>query len=211
MSNQRERLKERESSGLNLPASKGRQPAADFQPADDLTATAPEPSLVALAMSGDDEAFEELVRRRQGSVRGLMHRLSGDRHVADDYAQEAFLRAWQKLRTLRSPDAFGGWLRRIAVNVFLQHVRRAGQDVPDSDETETLPAIERRDHSIRIDLQNASVPSQAGRAALRGIGLRSANESQRNRFGHGAAHGDRQVPYFPGIGTAEAIPERLRG
>ena len=140
---------------MNLPSSKGRQFTADLQPADDLTATAPEPSLVALAMSGDDEAFEELVRRRQGAVRGLMHRLSGDRRAADDYAQEAFLRAWRKLSTLRSPDAFGGWLRRIAVNVFLQHVRRTGQDVPGSDETETLPAVERRDHTTRIDLQNA--------------------------------------------------------
>ena len=140
---------------MNLPSSKGRPPAVDLQPADDLTATAPEPSLVALAMSGDDEAFEELVRRRQGAVRGLMHRLSGDRDIADDYAQEAFLRAWQKLRSLKSPGAFGGWLRRIAVNVFLQHVRRAGLDVRDSDEMETLPADDRRDHSARIDLQNA--------------------------------------------------------
>ena len=38
-------------------------------------------------------------------------------------AQEAFLKAWQKLHTLKSPGAFGSWLRRIAVNIFLQHIR----------------------------------------------------------------------------------------
>ncbi len=76
--------------------------------ANDQLASAAEISLVALAMSGDDNAFEELVRRRRGAIRNLMRQLSGDWAIADDFAQETFLRAWQKLRTLRSSGAFGG-------------------------------------------------------------------------------------------------------
>ena len=112
-------------------------------------------SLVALAMSGDDSAFEELVRRRQGGIRRLMGQLSGDWALADDFAQEAFLRAWRKLRMLKSPGAFGGWLRRIAVNVFLQHIRRAGAAIQDSDEVVSYPVVHDGDSSIKMDLEKA--------------------------------------------------------
>jgi len=117
--------------------------------------SAAEISLVALAMSGDDNAFEELVRRRQGAIRRLMRQLSGDWALADDFAQEAFLRAWRKLRTLRSSGAFGGWLRQIAVNVFLQHIRRSGSVIHDSDEVASYTVVDDGDSSIKIDLEKA--------------------------------------------------------
>ena len=88
-------------------------------------AGAAEASVVALAASGDDQAFAELVRRRQGMVRDLMRRLCGDRAFAEDLAQQTFVRAWRQLGRLKSPAAFGGWLRAIAVNVWLQEARRA--------------------------------------------------------------------------------------
>jgi RNA polymerase sigma-70 factor (ECF subfamily) len=80
--------------------------------------------LVVLAIRGDESAFAELVRLRQAWVRGLLKRLSGDPALADDLAQDTFLRAWQKLARLREPAAFGAWLRQIAVNIWLQHARR---------------------------------------------------------------------------------------
>ncbi|MEE8399799.1 MAG: sigma-70 family RNA polymerase sigma factor [Desulfobacterales bacterium] len=123
--------------------------------AKDPLVSAAEISLVALAMSGDDTAFEELVRRRQGGIRGLMGQLSGDWSLADDLSQEAFLRAWRKIRTLRSPGAFGGWLRRIAVNVFLQHIRRAGAAIQNSDEVVPYPVVDDGDASIKMDLEKA--------------------------------------------------------
>ena len=87
-------------------------------------AAAAEGSVVALAAAGDEPAFEELVRRRQGATRGLLRRLSGDAALADDLAQQVFLSAWRRLRTLRTPDAFGGWLRQITVNAWLVHLRQ---------------------------------------------------------------------------------------
>jgi RNA polymerase sigma factor (sigma-70 family) len=106
-------------------------------------------------MVGDDSAFEELVRRRQGTVRKLMRQFSGDWAIAEDLAQEAFLEAWRNLRTLRAPGAFGGWLRQIAVNVFLQHVRRAGVTIYDSDEMASYPAPSDGDPSVQMDLDKA--------------------------------------------------------
>ena len=88
-------------------------------------AGAAEASVVVLAASGDDRAFAELVRRRQGMIRDLMRRLSGDRSFAEDLAQQAFVQAWRSLGKLQSPAAFGGWLRGVAVNVWLQEARRS--------------------------------------------------------------------------------------
>ena len=88
-------------------------------------AGAAEANVVALAVSGDHQAFAELVRRRQGMVRELMRRLCGDRAFAEDLAQQAFVQAWRQLGRIRSYVAFGSWLRAIAVNVWLQEARRA--------------------------------------------------------------------------------------
>lgn len=90
---------------------------------------ADESTVVALAIAGDDAAFSELVRRRQGSIRNLLRRLCREPALADDLSQAAFLQAWRSLSGLEAPGAFGGWLRRIAVNVWLQHARRPGTEV----------------------------------------------------------------------------------
>ena len=84
----------------------------------------PEAFLVSLARTGDRSAFAELVRRRQSPVRNLMRRFCGDPALADDLAQQVFLKVWLNLRKLRKPGAFGGWLKRVAVTVWLQQVRR---------------------------------------------------------------------------------------
>ena len=85
--------------------------------------SAAEAALVVLAASGDDAAFTELVRRRQSWLRSLLRRLCRDPALADDLAQQAFIAAWQNLRQLQVPAAFGGWLRSLAVNLWLQSLR----------------------------------------------------------------------------------------
>ena len=116
-----------------------------------------EAGLAALAITGDDRAFEELVRRRQGQVRDLMRRLCGDRALADDLAQQAFLRAWRTIRQLRAPGAFGPWLRRVAVNVWLQEARRAHPAFQEFDEAqaEESAGADASDPGDRLDLDRA--------------------------------------------------------
>jgi RNA polymerase sigma-70 factor (ECF subfamily) len=90
---------------------------------------AAEGAVVALAMNGDDDAYGELVRRRQAAIRQLFRRLTRDPALADDLAQQTFVHAWKSIRTLRSPAAFGAWLRKLAVNCWLQQARTKRHEV----------------------------------------------------------------------------------
>ena len=96
--------------------------------------TAAETAVVILARAGDAAAFRELVLRRQGRVRDLLRRMSGDRALGDDLAQETFVQAWKSLGSLQSPALFGAWLRQIAVNVWRQEARRRRLILADEDE-----------------------------------------------------------------------------
>ena len=92
----------------------------------DMLGSAVEASVVSLACAGDQPAFEELVRRHQSAIRNLLRSLCRDMSLADDLAQETFLQAWLHIRSLRVPEAFGGWLRKLAINSWRQHLRRQG-------------------------------------------------------------------------------------
>ena len=115
----------------------------------------PEGALVVLARNGDDAAFSELVKLRQGALRGLMRRWCGDPVLADDLAQEAFVQAWRKLNQLQSPAAFGGWLRQVAINVWLQHARRKQIQMDELPEDDSLFEARTDDTSGRLDLERA--------------------------------------------------------
>jgi len=81
--------------------------------------------LVALVIATKDpNAFGELVRRHQPVVRGMMTRMSGNRALGDDLAQDAFLRAFQKIGSFEGRGSFRSWLCRIAYTEFLQARRK---------------------------------------------------------------------------------------
>jgi RNA polymerase sigma-70 factor (ECF subfamily) len=110
-------------------------------PATTRLANVAEAAVIALAANGDDAAFSELVRRRQSSLRQLLRRLCRDATLTDDLAQQCFLSAWRSLPKLTSPAAFWPWLRRMAINKWLQHLRSLRQSLADPDEElDSLPA-----------------------------------------------------------------------
>src|SRR5918997_2240361 len=78
----------------------------------------------ATPLAGRQEAFGALVERYQDAAYGYAYSLLGDRHLAQDAAQEAFLSAYRNLGALRVPGAFPGWLRRI-VRTHCLRLRRA--------------------------------------------------------------------------------------
>lgn len=80
-------------------------------------------ALVVRARQGDREAFTELVTHYQVPLYNMALRMVGSAEDAADIAQEAFLRAWEKLRTLRG-NPFKPWLFQIAVNLCYDHFRR---------------------------------------------------------------------------------------
>lgn len=81
--------------------------------------------LVLRAREGDLAAFDELVRRYQRWLTGVAYRLLTNRDDAMEVAQDAFLRAYDRLETLSQPDKFRSWLLRILSNLALN--RRRGR------------------------------------------------------------------------------------
>ena len=75
--------------------------------------------LVAQAQRGDRQAFSELVRRHHAAIYRVCFRILFDAEDAADATQEAFLRAYSKLRTFHNRSAFKTWMVRVAVNVSL--------------------------------------------------------------------------------------------
>jgi RNA polymerase sigma-70 factor (ECF subfamily) len=76
---------------------------------------------------GERGAFEELVERTQRQVFTLAYRLVGDRHEAEDVAQESYLRAFRSLGGFREDARFETWLYRIVTNVAMTQLRKRGR------------------------------------------------------------------------------------
>lgn len=87
-------------------------------------ATAPDQTFVAAALQGDRQAFGVLVTRYRESVFQMLVYMFADPALADDAAQEAFVKAWLKLHTYQAERPFGTWMRSIAVRTALDLLRK---------------------------------------------------------------------------------------
>ncbi len=83
----------------------------------------PDASLMLRCAKGDDGAFADLVRRYQDRVLGLAYRYLGDRALAEDLAQEAFLRVYRARERYEPRAKFSTWLYRIVANLCLNEIR----------------------------------------------------------------------------------------
>ncbi|MDX9972831.1 MAG: sigma-70 family RNA polymerase sigma factor [FCB group bacterium] len=79
--------------------------------------------LVQNARGGDAQAFAKLVEAYYRPIYGLAFSTVGNWQAAEDVAQDAFLVAWLNIAKLRTADAFGAWLRRIARNLAFNWIR----------------------------------------------------------------------------------------
>jgi RNA polymerase sigma-70 factor (ECF subfamily) len=131
--------------------------------------------LIARVLARDDRhAFAELVRRHQSAVRRLLRRLtSGDEALADDLAQETFLRTYRGLRRYQGGARLSTWLYRIAYNVFLDERRRfrppATARDPGSSPSPAAPALLR--HDLDEALRHLPDPERAAVAVVYGADL----------------------------------------
>lgn len=119
-----------------------------------------QPDDVRLAQGGDTAAFERLYRQQAGPVYALALRLTGNRDGALDLMQDAFVRAWERLASFRGESAFGSWLHRLTVNVFLNQSRtesrrRAREDILDDGGDADHVAQVGTDPAHRLDLETA--------------------------------------------------------
>ncbi|HKQ47309.1 MAG TPA: sigma-70 family RNA polymerase sigma factor [Phycisphaerae bacterium] len=78
---------------------------------------------VARTLSGDLTAYDRLIEKYQRRAVAVSYRLLGNVADAQDVCQEAFLRAFRSLETLKEPERFGAWLMRIVSNLSLNFRR----------------------------------------------------------------------------------------
>ena len=80
--------------------------------------------VVEQAMRGDREAFGWLVGQTSDRMFAIATRILRDSHLAEDALQGAFITAWRELPTLRDPDRFEAWVRKLLVHACYAEARR---------------------------------------------------------------------------------------
>jgi RNA polymerase sigma-70 factor (ECF subfamily) len=85
-----------------------------------------EKALIVAARAGDVRAFEQLYKLHVGRVLGICLRMTHRQDLAEDCAQQTFVRAWRNLGAFEGRSAFATWLHRIAVNEVLTYTRNHG-------------------------------------------------------------------------------------
>ena len=122
--------------------------------------------LVHRFLSGDENAFTLLVKKHQKSIHALVWRKVGDFHIAEELTQDTFLKAYQKLATLKNPTQFAGWLYVIADRLCIAWHRKqkppmkslettSGEEIEESsyrhyeDEQRTEASVEHRRRRIK--------------------------------------------------------------
>ncbi len=111
--------------------------------------------LIALVLlNNDHRAFEKIVLKYQSDVRGLFIKLTnGNKALADDLAQDTFIRAYKYLGTFKATAGLSTWLYRIAYNVFIDHTKSVKQ----TDDIEGYDRIYEgdKDPGSEMDMQSA--------------------------------------------------------
>ena len=100
-------------------------------------------------VQGDQEAFESLFRQFQGEVHRWILRIVRDGGAADDVLVETFWRVYRGRARYDSSRAFGAWVRRIATNAALDHLRAARRHPVAHVSVDALPAPESPDGDMR--------------------------------------------------------------
>ena len=84
--------------------------------------------VVLLARGGREPAYRELVRRYERPVFALLYRMVRDRELAEDLAQETFVKALNAIDSYRPEFKFSSWIFKIANNAAIDHLRRRELD-----------------------------------------------------------------------------------
>jgi RNA polymerase sigma-70 factor, ECF subfamily len=99
--------------------------------------------LVQTAQTGDRAAFDQLFRRYERSVFGVILRKLGNYVEAQELCQDVFIQAMRKIGQLQNPACFGGWLRSIAVRMTINRAMRRRPVLPSSAEWIADDCVER--------------------------------------------------------------------
>ncbi len=133
--------------------------------------------LIQRTLQGDQDAFSPLVKKYQKGVHALAWRKIGDFHIAQEITQDAFLRAYQKLGTLKNPNAFAGWLYVIVAHLCLDWIRK--NRIPmDSLDTTDPSEVDKVSYSQYVTDQRKSEADETRREVVKDL-LKKLPESER--------------------------------
>ena len=133
--------------------------------------------LIQRVLDGDDTAFSALVKKYQRSVHALAWRKIGDYHIAEDITQDTFLKAYQRLSTLKKPQRFASWLYVIAANhcsTWLRKKRLWTQSLEDTNSAQ----FEKATYSGHVIEENERTTAEAQREVVKKL-LAKLKESDR--------------------------------
>ena len=133
--------------------------------------------LIQRILAGDQDAFTPLVNKYQKGVHALAWRKIGDFHIAQEITQDAFLKAYQKLGTLKSYELFGGWLYVIAANLCLDWLRK-NPPPEQSLEVTDVSEVNQVSYSRYIAGEQATEADEARREVVKKL-LQKLPESER--------------------------------
>lgn len=129
-----------------------------------MTGTSPDSALAQEAAEGRESAFRELLERYERPVFALVYRMVRERDLAEDLAQDAFIRAFRGIGTYKPEYKFSSWIFKIAHNVTIDHLRRRrldtisleGSRYPRTDEERerSRPVVASSDESPAEHLEN---------------------------------------------------------
>ena len=104
----------------------------------------------------DTDSFGLLVDRHQTRVRAYLRQMTREPAMADDLAQETFIRAWNKLASFSGKGSFVSWLMAIAHNQFLQAIRKSKRERRLMDDLE----IEKGEPAMQLAASSSATSSE---------------------------------------------------
>ncbi len=170
------------------------------------------------AVAGREAAFRELVRRYQRPVFSLIYRMVRDRELAEDLAQETFIKVLNAIGSYRPEYKFSSWIFKIANNAAIDQLRRRELDtlsLDGSPHAQTADAVEATTLQIGDPARVAARRSRQPRTGKPHRGGHRAAPPRIPQLHHPAAHrrpplrGDRRVLGLP-LGTVKTYIHRAR-
>jgi RNA polymerase sigma-70 factor (ECF subfamily) len=109
--------------------------------------------LIRRALAGDAAAERSLFEAHVDRIYRLAYRMTGDEVLAEDYTQETFLRAFDRLADFRGESRFSTWLHAVGVTVILNGLRKVKRIRRRETELEDLPEAAAKAKPIDWDLR----------------------------------------------------------
>lgn len=106
--------------------------------------------LVERMADGDEAALETLIYRYHAPVRGYLERMLRDRHKAEDFTQETFIRLIRQIKNDQPPKQLRAWIYRVATNLCRDHWRSAAYQAEKLSRTEWVERPDARSSVIEI-------------------------------------------------------------